>query len=181
MVRSVRTCPLLQSTALGWPHVHDVVSVGLGPTDAVDEIVRLEGIVLVAHLHLIPVLFGHWFRLWSVHEEHRNEEQQRTDTVESSVEEHNRASVAERLGQRVHQNGQIATDVVHHKQEHSDGRRTDLQWDDFNQYGKHNSKPHFGEEVTDSESDHRPKWFEVDGSESERSSNQLANGQTGNT
>lgn len=137
----------LQSATFRGPHVQDVVSVGFGRTavDSVDKVVRLEGVVLVAHLDLVA-LGRFWGRRLdrSVHEEHRDEEQNRAEAVESGVEEHDGATVADGLGQGVDQDGQVATDVVHHEQEHADGGRADLQRDDFHQHGEHDSEPHFG-------------------------------------
>lgn len=44
-----------------------------------------------------------------------------TDAIETRVEDHDGATIADDLGNWIHKDGQIASNVVHHKQEDSDG------------------------------------------------------------
>lgn len=66
-----------------------------------------------------------------------------TQEVETGIENHYRLTISDVFCHWINQNRQIATNVIHHEQENADRCRTHLEWYDFNQNSKHNSKPHF--------------------------------------
>lgn len=65
-----------------------------------------------------------------------------TDAVESSVEDHDGLSVSNDLGDGVDQDGQVASHVVHHEEEHSDGGGSDWQWYYLHEDGEYDTEPH---------------------------------------
>lgn len=94
-----------------------------------------------------------WLKLWCVD----GYQWILTQNVGTGIENCHWLTIANGFGQRVNQNWQIASNVVHHEQKDANSCWTYLQWDNFDKYSEHNTEPHFSWNVK-----RKNKWLVVD-------------------
>ena len=70
-----------------------------------------------------------------------------TQQVAARVEEQQRLSVANQLGQRVYDHRQVTTDVVHYEEEDADNEGAQMLWSYLDDDGEQNAHPHLSESV----------------------------------